>query len=73
MLANSNEGNAVSNHIIIGNVLTMLLAGEDTTAHTLTWIFYFMHLHPEIQKKMGEEADRVLAIDGCFSANPICS
>ncbi len=58
----------ISNDVISGNVLTMLLAGEDTTAHTLAWIFYFMHLHPEVQKKMQLEADAILG-DECILLN----
>lgn len=60
LLVASAREEPISNHVIIGNVLTMLLAGEDTTAHTLAWVFYFMHLHPEVQKKMQREADAVL-------------
>jgi cytochrome P450 len=63
LIAASARENPISNELIIGNVLTILLAGEDTTAHTLSWVFYFMHLHPEVQKKMQEEADIVLGED----------
>jgi cytochrome P450 len=60
LLADSLLNGAISNEVVIGNVITMLLAGEDTTAHTLTWIFYFMHLHPEVQNKMRQEAEKLL-------------
>lgn len=60
LLAASDRDQTVSGQVIIGNVLTMLLAGEDTTAHTIAWIFYFMHLYPEVQLKMQQEADQVL-------------
>jgi cytochrome P450 len=60
LLAESSLNGAISNEVVIGNVITMLLAGEDTTAHTLTWIFYFMHLHPEVQHKMRQEAENLL-------------
>lgn len=60
LLAASDPKDPVSNQEIIGNVLTMLLAGEDTTAHTMAWIFYFMHIFPEVQQKMQQEADGVL-------------
>ena len=32
---------------VAGNVLTMLLAGEDTTANTLAWMIWLLHRHPE--------------------------
>lgn len=60
LLAISDPDDPLSNQEVIGNVLTMLLAGEDTTAHTIAWIFYFMHTHPLVQSKMQEEADLVL-------------
>ncbi len=60
LLADNDSGPPVSSPVIIGNVLTMLLAGEDTTAHSLAWIFYYMHLYPAVQRRMQEEADRVL-------------
>ena len=48
---------------ITGNVLTMLLAGEDTTANTLAWMLYFMTEYPEIQQRMQSETDQVLSRD----------
>ncbi len=40
---------------VADNVLTMLLAGEDTTANTLAWALYYLARHPEIQQKMRDE------------------
>ena len=58
--AQSDEANAFADAEVVGNVLTMLLAGEDTTANTLAWMMHFMTLAPEVQAKMQAEADRVL-------------
>ena len=44
---------------IADNVLTMLLAGEDTTANSLAWTLYFMARHPEIQERMRAEIEAV--------------
>lgn len=49
-----------SDREITGNVLTMLLGGEDTTANTLAWMIYFMGEYPEIQQSMQLECDQVL-------------
>lgn len=49
-----------SDEVISGNVMTLLLAGEDTTANTLAWTMHLMMEHPEIQAGMQEEADRLL-------------
>lgn len=40
---------------VADNVLTMLLAGEDTTANTLAWALYFLAGHPEVQERMAAE------------------
>lgn len=45
---------------LLGNVLTMLLAGEDTTATTAAWTIYHMAADPEVHRKVREEADAVL-------------
>jgi cytochrome P450 len=46
---------------IFGNVLTMLVAGEDTTAYTLAWMIHFLTEHPDIQMHMQQETDTVLS------------
>ena len=43
-----------------GNLLTLLMAGEDTTAHTLIWLMYLLTIHTDIQDGIREEVDRVL-------------
>ncbi len=45
---------------VFGNVLTLLLAGEDTTAHTLAWVTHALVSHPEVQAKLQAELDAVL-------------
>lgn len=43
-----------------GNLLTLLLAGEDTTAHTISWMLFLLTLNPEAQIGLRQEADDVL-------------
>lgn len=52
-----------SDEEIAGNVFTMLLAGEDTTANTLSWMLYYLCLYPDVQRKVQMEADAVLGAD----------
>ena len=40
---------------VAGNVLTMLLAGEDTTANTLAWLIYLLHRNPGALARAREE------------------
>jgi cytochrome P450 len=44
---------------VAGNVLTMLLAGEDTTANTLCWAIWFLWRHPAARDRAVDEVRRV--------------
>ncbi|MEJ8810465.1 cytochrome P450 [Variovorax ureilyticus] len=46
---------------VAGNVLTMLLAGEDTTANTLAWMIHLLWQNPDALAKATAEARRVCA------------
>ncbi|KAB1192856.1 cytochrome P450 [Haloferax sp. MBLA0076] len=41
-------------------LMTMLLAGHDTTALTLTYAWYLLSQHPEVEEKLHRELDEVL-------------
>ena len=41
--------------------LTLLLAGHETTANGLSFIFFLMAQHPEIQERVSEEAEEVFS------------
>ncbi|MGH8690584.1 MAG: cytochrome P450, partial [Burkholderiales bacterium] len=48
-------GSELTDSDVAGNVLTMLLAGEDTTANTLAWMIYLLSRRPEaLQRARGE-------------------
>jgi cytochrome P450 len=53
-------GEAMTNEQLRVEVLTFLLAGQETTSLALTWIWYLLSQHPEAQAKLEEEVDRVL-------------
>ncbi len=40
--------------------LTLFLAGHETTANALTWSWYLLSEHPEVERKLHEEIDAVL-------------
>jgi cytochrome P450 len=40
--------------------MTILLAGHETTANALTWTWYLLSQHPEVERKLHEEIDSVL-------------
>ena len=53
---------------IIGNVITFLLAGQDTTANTLAWSLYYLSRNHQIQTLVFEEVSNAI-IDPSKSKN----
>ena len=41
-------------------VITLLIAGHETTALLLTWFFYCLAKHPDVEAQIHDEVDRVL-------------
>src|SRR5205807_2953731 len=41
-------------------VLTLILAGHETTANALSWTWYLLSQHPEVEQKLHAELDEVL-------------
>jgi len=60
LLARDEDGARLSDEEILGNVFTILIAGEDTTAHTLSWLLHLLCEHPDVQRKLQQEADTAL-------------
>ena len=52
-----------SDDVIFANALTMLLAGEDTTANTLSWALYYLSQDQNLQNQLRQEAVDVLGSD----------
>jgi cytochrome P450 len=64
MLVACDDGDAqLSEEEIAGNVLTVLLAGEDTTANTLCWALHLLSRHPAEWDAVVREVDGVLGDD----------
>lgn len=40
---------------------TLVIAGSETTGNTIAWACYLLTQHPEIQQRLQQEADQVLA------------
>ena len=45
---------------VLINSLVFMLAGFDTTATTLSWLFYELAVNPEIQEKLATSIDKEL-------------
>ncbi len=56
LLVEQEQEQSFSDKEIIGNVFTMLLAGEDTTSNSISWTLYYLAQYPEIVKQIRKEA-----------------
>ncbi len=59
VLAADEGGSGLDDHDVAGNVLVMLIAGEDTTANTLAWTLYLLQRNPEALRRAREEVLRL--------------
>lgn len=72
--AQCEEQSPLTDEEVMANVLTILLAGEDTTANTIAWMVCLLSSRPHIQRKLQKEVDSAIGpramletIDDCKS------
>jgi cytochrome P450 len=54
------DGGVMTDQQVRDEAMTIFLAGHETTANALTWLWYLVSGAPEIEAKVHEEVDRVL-------------
>ena len=55
---------SITNNLLY-ETITLLFAGQDTSAATLSWTLHLLSLHPEKQNKLAEEVCRVMKHTYC--------
>jgi cytochrome P450 len=60
LIERESPDSTLTDHDVASNVVTLLLAGEDTTANTLAWLIYLASQDPAVTNRLAEEARRVL-------------
>lgn len=58
--ARDEPGSAFTDEHLIGNAITMVFAGEDTTANSISWALYHLSRHPEAASRAARETDDLL-------------
>ena len=61
------EEGGFTNEEVKGNLLTLLMAGEDTTAQSLTWMTYLIAQHDTVMESIKNEVDEVLGDENVLS------
>jgi cytochrome P450 len=60
LAARDEDGSQMNDRQLRDEVMTLFLAGHETTALTLAWTWYLLGTHPEVEKKFHTEIDEVL-------------
>ncbi|MFQ5643403.1 MAG: cytochrome P450 [Thiogranum sp.] len=53
------SGEAMPDRLLIDEILTLIVAGHETTAAALNWVWYLLAGHPEVYAKVSQEARRL--------------
>ncbi len=59
LLAKDEEGQAMTDEELHDNLMSLLLAGHETTASALVWALYWLTHLPEVRTKLLDELDRL--------------
>jgi len=54
------DGQGMTDEQVRDEVMTIFVAGHETTANTMSWIFYLLATHPEAEQKLHDELKSVL-------------
>ncbi len=54
------DGGSMSDEQLRDELMTIFLAGHETTANALAWVWYLLATHPEVERKLHAEIDEVL-------------
>jgi cytochrome P450 len=60
LAAHDEDGSQMTDRQLRDEVMTLFLAGHETTALTLSWAWYLIAHNPEVEQKFHQELDQVL-------------
>jgi cytochrome P450 len=56
----ADDGTRMSDQQLRDEMMTLFLAGHETTANALTWTWYLLSQHPHLEARLVDETNRVL-------------
>jgi cytochrome P450 len=64
LMAATEDGRGMSDQQLRDEVMTLAMAGHETTANALAWTFYLLSRHPSVERKLSSEVRAVLGERG---------
>ena len=71
--ATDKQGNKFSDSELLDELLTLIVAGFETSANTLNWVWYLVAKHPDVEAKLIDEAQRFLPNVSAVSAENLAA
>jgi cytochrome P450 len=69
--AEDKDGNKFTNSELLDEIMTLIVAGFETSANTLNWVWYLIATHPKVEKKLIAEAENILIDKGEFKVESL--
>lgn len=60
LAATDKNGQPFSDAELLDELMTLIVAGFETSANTLNWVWYLVAGHPDVEAKLIDEAERIL-------------
>ncbi|HEY6404720.1 MAG TPA: cytochrome P450, partial [Nitrososphaeraceae archaeon] len=60
IIVQSDDGSTMTDTQLRDEIITILIAGHETTSNALTWTYYLLSQNPQIERRVFEEIDQVL-------------
>jgi cytochrome P450 len=57
------SGRGMPDHQLFNEIKTLVVAGHETTAGTLNWIWYLLSLHPHVEQELWNEIDSLPRVE----------
>jgi cytochrome P450 len=58
------SGQLMHDRQLIDEILTLIVAGHETTASTLNWTWYLISQHPEVEQRLSNELNQLTTFSG---------
>jgi cytochrome P450 len=55
------SGQVMPDRQLVNEIMTLIVAGHETTASSLNWVWYLLSQHPEVEEKLSRELNNVHA------------
>ncbi len=69
--ATDRQGAGFTDEELLDELITLIVAGFETSANTLNWAWYLLAGHPGVEARLIEEAERLLPNAGAVNADSI--